>query len=126
MAALREGAVDAHQHGLDVGVPFAAVAVAVFADDHRRADGPFGEVVGEGHVVVFEEREQFVARPLQPLDQAAGLAVVSRRGEEFLQTRGNALALGGEQVGRPRVLLSLQPQRVGCQTAQFLGEGRPR
>jgi hypothetical protein len=39
VAALLERAEDGHQDGLAVGAPLTPVAVAIFADDHRRAAG---------------------------------------------------------------------------------------
>ena len=53
-----EGAEDGHQYGLTVGPRLAAVAVAVFADNHCGTDFPFRMVVVEGNPFVIQEGER--------------------------------------------------------------------
>lgn len=57
VAAFFQGEENAHEDRLRVGALVAAVAVAVFADDDRRADRSFGQIVLEGDVGVILERE---------------------------------------------------------------------
>ena len=68
VAALFEGAEDAHQGCLAVGAAIAAVAEAVFADDDRRTNCTFGGVVVERNVRLIQKREQIVAMATQSLD----------------------------------------------------------
>ena len=65
----------------------AAVAVAVFADDYRRANASLGRVVVERNVGLVQEGEQVVPMPSQPLDQPLGVAILPGRGQQFLQSR---------------------------------------
>jgi len=84
-AALFQRAEDGHQDGLAVGPALAAVALAVFADDHRRADCPFGAVVLEGNIRLVQAREQVVLMAPQALDQACLARVFAPRIDQFLQ-----------------------------------------
>ena len=92
VAALFEGAEDGHQDGLAVGTVLAAIAVAVFADDHRRADGPLGRVVVERNVRLIQKREQFVSMTPESFDQSFGVRVLPGRVDQLFQTRGQPLA----------------------------------
>ena len=76
MTALFQRPIDAHQHSLRVGAALAAIAVAVFADDHRRPDGSFGRVVVEGNRGIVEKRQEVVAVTAETLQQPLRLLVL--------------------------------------------------
>ena len=105
MAALFEGAEDRHQDGLAVGPALAAVAVAVFADDHRRADRPLGRVVVERNIGLIEEREQVVLMTPQAFDKR--LAWRSFQGVSI----SSAKRLSADRDARHSVLGDISPRR---------------
>ena len=76
VAALFEGAKNAHQDGLAVGSAVAAVAIAVFADDDRRTDGAFGVVVVERNARLIQGGEQIVLMRPQKLDRTPSWKVL--------------------------------------------------
>ena len=125
VAAFFQGEEDAHEDGLHIGAVGAAVAVAVFADDDRRADGPFGEVVVEGNFGVIQEREQVVAMPAEALDQPPRLGTVPRRVDHLLQARTDARAARGVGLGRMVVDLAPQSDGVFQESPQLFRERRP-
>ena len=125
VAALFERAEDAHQHGLAVGAALASVAVAVFAEDHRRADRSFGVVVVEGNSGLIEEREQVVLMPPEALYQASGVGVFPRPVDELGQPPVEAVPAGSVCLDGQLRLPPPQPDRVPHQSPQLLGEGRP-
>jgi len=63
----------------------AAVAVAVFAEDHGRADRPLGMVVIEGDSRLIEEREQVALTSPQALHQSPRVGIVPGRLDELRQ-----------------------------------------
>lgn len=125
MAALFYSSVDAHQDGLRVRTLAAAIAVARFANEHRRSNRTLRQIVLERHPVAFQKRKHVVAMSLQPLDQSSGLAVLPIGFEHLPQSFVKQLATRGvRRLGRLR-FFSPQPNRVADQSPQFLGERRP-
>ena len=59
MAALFQGAEDAHQDRLHLGAGLAAVGVTVFADNHGGTNRSFASVVVVRNLLVVQERKQF-------------------------------------------------------------------
>jgi len=124
MTTLFERAIDAHQDPLDLCALLASIGVTVLANDHRRTDSPFGEIVVKGDARLVEEREQVVAMTPQALDQPLRLRILPRRGNQFVQTLVQSLptrlTTRGRKLRRPP-----QTNRIAHQTSQLLGKLRP-
>ena len=118
------GSQDGHQDGLAVRPALAAIAVAVLADDHRRADRPFGAVVLEGDVRLAQEREHVVPVAAQALDEPPGVPVRPGRVEQLLQAGRKPGAARSVLLRRSLVAPTPQPHRIAHQ-AQLLGKLRP-
>ena len=105
MTALFERAIDAHQDPLDLRALPASIGVTVFANDHRRPDGPLGEIVVKGDARLVEEREQVVSNSRRKA--GFGLWPASR---EQLGRRHGGLAGKNVRVGK---VASLQIEASG-------------
>ena len=125
VTALLQGEEDAHENSLHVGALRAAIAIAVLAQNYGGANGPFRQVVVEGNAGLVQKREQFVVMAPEPFDQAPGLRVLPGCGDHFLQTLCQTGPARGIGLGRKFYAPAPQANRIGDQTAQFLGERRP-
>lgn len=124
MTALLESPIDAHQDGLRVGAPLAAVAVAVFADDHRWPNGTLREIVVERHRRIVQERKQVVPMTSETLEKPLRLRILPRHGQQLVQACVQSIAAGSISSQRA-ILPATQADRIAHQTPQFLGEFRP-
>ena len=125
MAALLQGAEDAHQNGLGLGPVLAAVGVAVLPRNHGWSDLTFAVVVVERDFGMVQEREQLRAMPPKPLHQAARVALFPRPRQQFAQRIAQPLTSRCERF-RGQLLPPLaQADRIADQALQLLGERRP-
>ena len=123
--ALFEGSQNAHQDFLGFGPTFAAVAVTVFSQDHRRPDFPFGAVAVEGDVELIEKREQLVFVPLQAFDQPAGVVVLPAGVDDRLQPLADFRAARDGHSLRQAAVLLAQPDRAADEPLEFLPKDGP-
>jgi len=107
VAAEGQGAVDGHQDALGRGP--APGAVAVLAEDHRRADHAFGQVVVPVGLGAVQEGEQAVLPVVQAFGQARGVGV------------GVPAGLSGGQR-RQSPVDPLDPRRAACRGAVRSGD----
>ncbi len=91
VAALFQGPEDAHQHRLHLRPLLVAVAQAVLADDHRRADLTLGVVVVKRHLDTIQKREEVIAMAAEALAQPSRVGVVVRGVGQVAQAAVNQL-----------------------------------
>ena len=125
VAALLQGAEDAHEDGLGFGSVLAAVGVAVLPSDHRRADLTLGVVVVERNFGMIEEREQLSGMTPQSLHQAARVALFPRLSQQFVQPYVQPPSTRCERLRGEFFPPLAQADRVADQPLQLFGERRP-
>ena len=125
VAALFEGAEDAHHDGLTIGSVFTAVAVAVFSEDDGRVNRSLGVVIVKGNALLIQEREQVASVSPQAFDQTLCVGVFARPVDHLGQTLVQTVLARDVHLGRKFVLPVPQANGIADQSPQLLDEFRP-